>query len=257
MAWSSDWKAAYDALVSIGPSPADAIGLMVDFQGEHGLETPLIYVSTAITSGGFRRDPALSGSESIPSAVARNNAACALLVEALGNQPLALLAPTNAMVPTELGKVPNWSDTHYIEFYFGWCGGLDKSAAMSYGLALAAPEIASIRAEADARERTNDERWPAYSQFAKAACVEVLAARPQRTSGSLGRSKYLLQLIDTGYSLGCQAETTMAQILGLEIITVAIGDMSGAVGDMVTQLRLIGSSVGIPVQPIEVTLKIT
>lgn len=32
-------------------------------------------------------------------------------------------------MPTELGKVPDWHDSHYLLFYFSWLAGLTTSGA--------------------------------------------------------------------------------------------------------------------------------
>ena len=60
MAWTSIRKPAYDSIVARAPTPAEAVQIMIDFEAGHGLTTPLVYVSTAITSGGFRCRPRYS-----------------------------------------------------------------------------------------------------------------------------------------------------------------------------------------------------
>ena len=86
----------------------------------------------------------------------------------------------------------------------------DRAGRRSLQAGLGQSELASIRPEADARERTNAERWPAYAQFAKAATVEAALARRMLGADARPSSRYLLQLVDVGYSLGCQAETIFA-----------------------------------------------
>ena len=106
-----------------------------------------------------------------------NNAACANLMAAITGQPDPFTTPGNVMVSTELGAVPHRTDSQYLEFYFAWCAGLTGPAAKAYSLAPTSPELASIQADADARDRSNSERWSAYAQFAKAATVEAALAR--------------------------------------------------------------------------------
>jgi hypothetical protein len=156
------------------------------------------------------------------------------------------------MVPTELGAVPQYADSHCLEFYFAWCAGLTGQAAAAYSLALASPELVGIRAEADARDRTNAERWP-HAQFAKAATLDAALARRALGAGARPASRYLLQLVDVGYSLGCQAETVMARGLGWEILTIAVGStLSGAALTDVQALRALGATVGAASQPLEI-----
>jgi hypothetical protein len=151
MIWTSARKPAYDSIVAQAPAPAEAVQIMIDFETAHGLTTPLVYVSTAITSGGFRRDPRYSDPAAVRQAIDMNNAACASLMAVIASQPEPFATAGNVMVPTELGAVPQWTDSRYLEFYFAWCAGLTGQAAAAYSLALASPELASIRAEADAR----------------------------------------------------------------------------------------------------------
>ena len=212
--WTSIRKPAYDSIVENAPAPASAVQIMIDFEAEHALTAPLIYVSTAITSGGFRRDPRFTDPADIRGAISKNNAACAALIAEITAQPNPLVTAANVMMPTELGAVPEWSDSDYLEFYVAWCAGLTGPASADFSQALADPELATIRAMADARDRTNDERWPAYLQFAKAATVEAALARRALGAGARPGSRYLLQLVDTGYSLGCRAEAMLARGLG-------------------------------------------
>jgi hypothetical protein len=253
MTWTSARKSAYDSIVAQAPAPAEAVQIMIDFETAHGLTTPLVYVSTAITSGGFRRDPRYSDPAAVRQAIDMNNAACANLMAVIASQPEPLATVDNVMVPTELGAVPQWADSHYLEFYFAWCAGLTGQAAAAYSLALTSPELASIRAEADARDRSNAERWPAYAQFAKAATVEAALARRVLGADARPASRYLLQLVDVGYSLGCQAETVMARGVGWEILTIAVGsNLTGTALTDVQALRALDATVGAASQPIEI-----
>ena len=253
MTWTSTRKPAYDSIVAQAPAPAEAVQIMIDFEVGHGLTTPLVYVSTAITSGGFRRDPRYSDPAAVRRAIVMNDATCARLMAVIADRAAPFVTVDNVMVPTELGAVPEWSDSQYLEFYFAWCAGLTGQAAEAYSRALASPELASIRAEADARERTNADRWPAYAQFAKAATVEAALARRMLGADARPSSRYLLQLVDVGYSLGCQAETVMARGLGWEILTIAVGStLTGAALTDVQALQVLSATVGAASQPIEI-----
>ena len=251
--WTSIRKPAYDSIVENAPAPASAVQIMIDFEAEHALTAPLIYVSTAITSGGFRRDPRFTDPAEIRGAISKNNAACAALIAEITAQPNPLVTAANVMMPTELGAVPEWSDSDYLEFYVAWCAGLTGPASADFSQALADPELATIRAMADARDRTNDERWPAYLQFAKAATVEAALARRALGAGARPGSRYLLQLVDTGYSLGCRAEAMLARGLGWDILTIAIGPaLTGQVGETVQDLRALNATAGVAGTPLEI-----
>jgi hypothetical protein len=226
---------------------------MIDFEAAHSLTTPLVYVSTAITSGGFQRDPSYTAAAAARQAIDKNNAVCARLMAVIAGQREPFITADKVMVPTELGAVPEWSDSQYLEFYVAWCAGLTAPAAEAFTRALAGAELAGIRAEADDRGRTNAERWPAYAQFAKAATVEAALIRRALGDDARPASRHLLQLVDTGYSLGCQAETIIARGLGWEILTIAVGGtLSGAALADVQALRALNATVGAVSQPIEI-----
>ena len=227
--------------------------MMIDYGDKHALVRPLIYVSTAITSAGFSRDPNLQGPDNLRTVIERNGQVCIDLVAALASSPSPIVLPANAMVPTELGNVPGWTDTNYIEFYFGWCLGLDKATATEYSRMLAAPVYASIRLQADARGIPNEQRWPAYQAFAEAATSLVAELDAKGRTAEHDACRYLLQLVDVSESLGCRAETLMAQSLGLDILTVVVTEGSdGSVFSQVTALRSLGATVGADSAPVQI-----
>ncbi len=106
------------------------------------------------------------------------------------------------MVPTELGKVPSWRDTDYLQFYFA-LSGLSAPGAAWYGEQLAQPTYSTILADADRQGLSNEERWPAYRVFTEIAVAKLGQARALAgRSRSSGRG-LLLQLVDVQESLGC------------------------------------------------------
>jgi hypothetical protein len=106
MTWTSTRRPAYDSIVAQAPTPAEAVQIMIDFETAHSLTTPLVYVSTAITSGGFRRDPRFGDPGDVGKAIVVNDAATARLVAVVAGQPEPFVTAGNVMVPTELGTVP-------------------------------------------------------------------------------------------------------------------------------------------------------
>jgi hypothetical protein len=149
------------------------------------------------------------------------------------------------MVPTELGNVPGWTDTNYIEFYFAWCFGLDQEAASEYATQLSGPSYASIRSTADARALSNVERWPAYREFAELATALIGEARSSLRSASRECCRYLLQVIDVDESLGCRAETLMAESRRLEMMSVTFSQpLDDQLQAELTTLRGLGATVG-------------
>lgn len=222
--WQSIRRPALDAIVAAGPSAAGAVTSMIDFEEARGVGVPPIYVSTAITSAGHRREPGLQDPAGIPEAVERNNRSAALIMEALATYQPHLVDAGNVMVPTELGKVRGWKDTDYLQFYFAWLGGLTASGSAWYCEQLADPTYASILAAADRRELSNQERWPAYKVFAEIAVAKVAQARRRRDALRSEGSTMLLQLVDVEESLGCRAESLFAEILELDVIAPTFAD---------------------------------
>ena len=68
-----------------------------------------------------------------------NDATCARLMAVIADGAAPFVTVDNVMVPTELGAVPEWSDSQRLEFYFAWCAGLTGQAAEAYSRALASP----------------------------------------------------------------------------------------------------------------------
>jgi hypothetical protein len=69
--WHSAWKPAYDDIVATGPPPHVAVAEILEYGDQRKIPTPRFYVSTAITSAGWRRDPELNDPKRIPEAIAR------------------------------------------------------------------------------------------------------------------------------------------------------------------------------------------
>ena len=72
-------KQGFDLLLGRSQRPHEALRVLRGWEASVGLDSPKIYVSTAITSGGFRRDAA----RDFQSAKTANERAASLLIGAL------------------------------------------------------------------------------------------------------------------------------------------------------------------------------
>lgn len=239
------YKPAYDCIVQSGPSVPDAVALVLEIQRHSTHETPALYASTAITSAGFKRDVALEFGE----VVRLNNLTSALIMNDLARDGAADVSPANVMLPTELGKVPGWSDSDYLLFYFCWLAGLDDDGAKLVADQMLDPVRAGIVAAANDRTLTNEQRWPSYRVMVEILLTNIAIA--EATGGRTHRgARTLVQLVDTKESLGCRAEQMYADARGLDCVAVTLDDsVSEQLRELRERLEALGAEVGVPRRP--------
>jgi hypothetical protein len=250
--WTSSWKPAFDEIVESAPSPSGAVDSMTQFAKREHLDLPTIYGSTAITSAGHKRDPELQGADAFPEVIRRNNRTASLLKGSLCDHTANHVSSVNTMVPTELGKVTGWKDTHYLQFYFAWLAGLSPSGAVLYAEGLTDPAYEKILAAADDRSLPNEARWPAYKIFVEIAIAKLADVERRTGAKHDDGATILLQLNDVGESLGCRAEQMYSDARGLDVIAPSIAaDIGGDLGDDLAHLADIGAQVGVVRGPVE------
>jgi hypothetical protein len=250
--WTSDFAEGFDAIVASGPTAAEAVVKMIAYENAKGLRTPDFYISTAISSAGHRREPELRLPAGIPEAIRRNNITGSLILRELVEAPGSLLEAGNVMAPTELGKVPGWSDLDYLGFYFAWMSGLSEEGAVWYFEQLRDPSYAEVFAPAADRTLTNPERWPAYRAFTEIAIAKVDQARSNPSRVRSTGCRVLVQLVDVAESLGCRAETLFAEIEGLDVIAPSFGpDVAPELAADIARLAELEAAVGVARRPAE------
>lgn len=243
----SAFKPLYDDLLK-GGSVANAVATAARFQEEHDLALPSVYVSTAITSGGYKRDTSLE----LPEIIKRNNRSAALIATALAANDAPHFAANNTMLPTELGPVKGWGDSDYILFYFCWLSGLSPAGAAWIEKRLAEPAYQPILAAANDRKKPNDERWPPYRLFVEIVLGNLPLAEAQPNGKRSDGCSLLLQLVDVGYSLGCQAEQIYADARGLDRLAPSFdAGLPDPLGAEVKALTALGATVGTERKPVE------
>jgi hypothetical protein len=243
--WHSAWKPFYDSIVAAGPAPHVAVGQALQFGEQLDIPTPRFYVSTAITSAGWRRHPDLRDPSRIAEAVARNNHTASLILGALVGNANSLVTERSMMVPTDLEKVPGWKDTDYLIFYFAWSAGLNADGAQRFAQSFHEDQYLPILASANNRDLTNDQRWPAYQLFSEVALTKLRLAESNPNTRVGDEAHTLLQLIDVEESLGCRAERLFADARGLDIVIPTFKDeLPGELGEVVGALRELKATVG-------------
>lgn len=244
----SVFKPVLDRIVGAAPTVAGAVSLCIEFEDAHDLSVPGVYVSTAITSAGYRRDETLDLEE----VIRRNNTAAALIMAALVEHDAPQIRSTDVMLPTELGKVGSWRDSDYLLFYFAWAAGLSVEGVGWLETRMADPVYAQIIASADDRTVSNPERWPYYRLMVELMLTNLALAESRQGAKRSEGSGRLLQLVDTAESLGCRAEELYADVRGLDRLSVTFArDLQGAVGEEVTRLRGYQATVGSTRKPVQ------
>jgi hypothetical protein len=251
----SVFKPVYDRLIQAPRSVSEAVSMCHAVQDQFRLSTPRVYVSTAITSAGFKRDASLS----IGEAIALNNESAALVLAQLAATDSPGIFVEEVMVPTELGKVPSWGDTDYLAFYFSWLSGLSVEGTAWLEGRLDDAVLAPVVSAANDRGRCNAERWPYYQKFVEVLLTTVATVSARRRGRTREASSVLLQLIDTSGSLGCRAEEMYAEVRGIDRIGITLGDaLTEPLATRVARLRELDAAVGVArrqVQQIPVALR--
>ena len=244
----SAFGSLYDAIVTKRPSAADAVAVASAFEEQRDLEVPNVYVSTAITSAGYKRDRTLDERE----VITRNGRAAEQVMTALEAYSAPRIRPATVMVPTELGWVKPWLDSDYLIFYFSWLSGLSAEGARWVAAQLAEPVYEPILRVTDDRSRSNEERWPSYRVFTEILLANLALAEARPGGKRSDGATVLLQLIDVDESLGCRAERLYAEARGLDRHAPTFAeDLTGPLGEEVGVLRGLGAEVGAQRQPVE------
>ena len=208
--WHSAWKPVFDDIVATGPTAEGAVGMVLRYGEQQRMKVPRFYASTAITTAGWRRAPELQDPARIRDAIERNNRTASRILGALVANPQSLVSDTSLMVPTDLGKVPGWEDTDYLNFYFAWASGLNAEGTSAYVASFDDPVYADVLRQANDRSLSNEERWPAYKFFAEAAISKIQSVESLPDMRGDDGAAILLQLVDVEESLGCRAERLFA-----------------------------------------------
>lgn len=197
-----------------GYDPFEAYALFVERQNADGLLAET-YCSTSITSGGHARDSSLA----MQDIIASNTRLASDLAEQLAQDRQITAAST--IEPVFVGKT-GWDQAEYMRFWMAVIGGFEIPKGFS------ASNIDNLRAACLAAESEHEvdianmisansaeDRAIEYFKQAQAysGLVHVLGASPVRQ---------LVRMIDTEQSLGAQAESVFARLIGTSVKRISL-----------------------------------
>jgi|GEM_PF-6607791 len=179
---------------------------------EADTEAPSLYVSMAITSGGYRRDASLS----IEEVVARNTAYGRHLRDFFSEQGIA---PNIVVIPSELAAMRNaqWGQLDFLMFWFHIMAAVSEHEARYIEDSLRKQGIYQDAKWAQKKllSGTREETWQTYAQFTDnyAEIVKTMHTTPMR--GVIGA-------LDAEESLGGSAEKRLARLLQIPYYTMNV-----------------------------------
>lgn len=173
----------------------------------NGLD-PTIYLSMAITSGGFIRDNSLG----IGEVIARNSAYGGMAKQALLHQHPEF-TDKDIVLPSELGKVKGWSQAEYLLFWFHVITGLtaEDAAIISEKMAPSLTYPGFTVKDLDTKSK-----WQDYEQFTH-DYIRYL----KRLADEKGRRmqpnnmQAVIMILDSDMSLGGRAEELLCRLIGI------------------------------------------
>lgn len=186
-------------------SPSYAYGIYDMMVGDRLLD-PTVYLSMAITSAGFKRDPDLSFGEVLDKNTRYGSLAALAIIERYSNLDI-----TDIIVPSELGKVRGWSQADYLLFWFHVISGVDYDAAVSIESSLRLSGLPSTPGFSDP-SLTSAQRWGDYASLAT-KYADLFKNYYHVTPPSNIRA--ILFVLDKELSLGARAEDLLCRKIGI------------------------------------------
>lgn len=171
------------------------------------LPSPALYISTTITSGGFRRDEGMPIGEAI--------GANSLFARSLTQEGLLEygLDPSWVILPSELGKVPGWKQTDYLQFWMYIIRAVHPDSAHSLEGGYFNNPSSEFPTIGDTMEvaPTYAERREAYIAFVRLYLQMKSDAETRDLLAPYWQAPVVLPGFDNGMSLGCSAEYYFAE----------------------------------------------
>ena len=169
---------------------------------------PMIYLSMAITSGGYARDEGLSIGEVIEG----NNGFGDIAKKAFLVQHPEFTAE-DIILPSELGKVKGWSQSDYLLFWFHVICGPEPKVAKHISVAmkdsLAYPSFTD-------KSLSQEQRWNDYLQFTKDYHEALLEAMSDGDGKKYcSNIQAMIMILDGEMSLGGRAEEELCRRIGI------------------------------------------
>lgn len=221
-------------------STAEAYSMYVDFVRQNDYD-PCIYLSMAITSGGYARDKTLPFTE----VLVRNASHGELIADALAQQYSSLgIKKSDIVMPATLGKVAGWNQADYLLFWGHVISGIDPALAERIDSGVRHADITNLPGFFD-KSLDRAAKWLDYKHLVD-EYVSQLNQLP-RPIYPMNMQAVILAL-DAEESLGVNAERYLCHQLGLGEYTFGVDAKLGIAEDL-DSVRQLGATTlfeGIP-----------
>jgi hypothetical protein len=169
---------------------------------------PTVYLSMAITSGGFVRDDDLTVGE-----VIEKNSAFGIMARKALLRQHPEFSERDIVLPSDLGKVKGWSQSDYLLFWFHTITGLTVEHARGVSEAM----LSSLSYPGFTDKTLNtDDRWQDYQRFTDdyVRCLSKLRDEYGRNLQP-NNVQAMVMILDGNMSLGGRAEERLCRALGI------------------------------------------
>lgn len=207
----------------INTTPAIKYGQFVAWCTQHNLsQADILYLSTTMTSGGFKRVANLTEPGWLSTVVARNNEISSAFRRILLEQ--GLIAPNSVVVfapdigPCQFDARTRWEESDYLFFWFLILSGIPPEFA--YQIQEEMQQTYTADHLMNNHQLAHDERAPGYEQF-----IDHFLSLTQRSRQGITPARGMIRLLDPESSLGSRAERTLARQLGIPISTAHIDNL--------------------------------
>lgn len=169
---------------------------------------PTVYLSMAITSGGFARNADLA----IGDVIDKNSTFGTMARQALLRQHPEL-SERDIVLPSDLGKVKGWSQADYLLFWFHTMTGLPAEQARSVSEAMSSS--LSYPGFTD-KTLSTENRWHDYQRFTDdyVHCLRDLKDEYGRNLQP-NNVQAMVMILDGDVSLGGRAEERLCRAIGI------------------------------------------
>lgn len=179
--------------------PGEAYDLYVNNREAMNLDAPDFYFSTTITTGGFLRDPEISFEDGMK----LNHQLARGLADGVIKQ--FGLDPRKVVLPSDLGKVSNWSQSDFLLYWIHIIYGSQEKTASSLDKHFETNYYQNINSIMSDKNLSTELRRQAYREMIKH--IESIILDGENTPGIYNRP-LIVPLVDDDFSLGCYGEKT-------------------------------------------------
>jgi hypothetical protein len=227
-------------------SPQAAYEIYEEFLLQEGLD-PTIYLSMAITSGGYARDADLD----IGQVITNNTDFGTLAKEALLRQHPEL-NEADIILPSDLGKVRGWSQSDYLLFWFHVIVGLEAEDA-----AKVSERMTDSLEYPGFTDKTlpPEQRWSDYARFTRDYVRDLHGLKEEHGRDlQPNNMQAMIMILDGDMSLGGRAEAELCRAIGIppqqQMLDALVVSDTPELQMATTELRALGAhALGLSLNP--------